>query len=1485
MSNFQQQANLMLITKLFNPCFPFPVPLFRGYSFSVGFVFFCFFLEYELKGQAPNYTANTRRVPYLGGFRAGVNFDIYRGFADEDLARLAAGDKRMGIKGLGMKTLRPALFEAFTENYGYDIRLPAFQLYDSLNLKENTLIVGFPSEQHRDPNFYCPQHQSTVFKNMYAPIWDNGENGTPVNDSNYYALYIWKIATKYKKYVRFYEVWNEPGFDYTGSKGWLPRGSAGNWWENNPEPCDYKLRAPIFNYVRLLRISYEVIKSVDSTAYVVTSGLGYPSFLDAILRNTDNPQNGSVNAQFPLKGGAYLDGLGYHVYPHFDDALRTWNNQTQSWDYARHSDQAASDPSRIKKQYEKVLVDYGYNGIQYPEKIYLATEINIPRKTFGDYIGSDTAQRNFIIKTMVDCARNGILQTHVFKIAEETSYQNAFSEFDVMGMYKQIHYTNKTQPTPTEMGIAYSSGSQVLFGKNYDSLKTRSLQLPSGVDGAAFRDSNNIFTYVLWAKTTRDRNENAQATYSFPINSVFKKLLKEEWSVSRTGLQSEISLQNIQLSATPVFLTELYLESSARRTCENTTLNFTDLTASVNRIWTVSDLSRNTSETFTTRVLNARFIQQGDYRVELTARQLSGELLVKQDFLVQVEKKPVANFTFEVQASSVVLKNRSSNNTDSLKWSFSDGKQAFEPDLTHFFSTSGAQTATLSAQNFCGTHSYSQTFTVVAPTIRVAKTANDTTPIYNEPFRAGVNLNFAQGWSDETLGDIVAGNLEKNISGLGGKSMRLQLPHYFTKFWGADVRQNTYRHFANLGLQDLMLTVSSPDMSVRDPNSYCHNKQSQLFKNMYTDIFDGGANGTPVNDSNYLARYIFDMVKTYKNEVKFWEIWNAPGQDIEGKNGWKPRNWQNNWWQNNPDPCELAIAAPIQHMVRMMRIAYEVIKMEDSSAMVVFSGAGFPSFLDAVCRNTDNPNDGSASALYPYGGGAYFDVVSFNAFPHIDGTLETYDPAVGALVFKRNSETAALGIEKNKLELETVLKAYGYNGRVFPKKRFVLGEVNVPRRRFSESWGGEIEQRNFIMKAQIRAAASSDILQMHIKSISDEAPDSSAVDGGQLMGLYQKLGAIPYDRSMNLSGIGFKTTNDLLFGLTYDSVRTQAMRLPSSVAGFAFRNKLGRFVYAVWAKSTIDKLEYAVDSFSFPTALNISKLYRFSWNHSVLRTFDSVASTRIKLAEVPQFLSEDSVILKMPVAAFTSDFRQACPDLRVNFQDLSTNAIKWRWNLNGGSPDTSSQKNPSIPYQTGGKFDVSLTASNAQGSHTVRKRGYVIVDSKPEADFNTSNDSLTIVQFNNTTTGSFSMIWDFGDNSPLDFTLTPRHRYAQRLRYTVKLIARNDCGNDTIVKIVDLRPVSTHDVKNSLNDINFQSFPNPFSEQISIRFTLEKAEKLSFDIFDLHGRKLMNLLENRTFSAGDYNENFPNLTLSAGFYILKITNADGESRLFNLVKM
>lgn len=236
-----------------------------------------------------------------------------------------------------------------------------------------------------------------MFRNMYEPIWDNGANGTLVNEKNVFALYVYKTALAYGETVRFWEIFNEP--DYTSTdKGWQSPDELDSWWKRNPAPCELSnLLAPIEHYIRALRIAYEVIKFVDPNDFVCVGGIGYESFLDAILRNTDNPDRGEVNSTYPLKGGAYFDVLSYHSYPMYE----TREYSEGKWIPMRHSDKAVEVFIDSKNRKEKVLFDHGYDGGKFPKKRVIVTETNVPRKAFDNFIGSVKAQYNYLSKIIL----------------------------------------------------------------------------------------------------------------------------------------------------------------------------------------------------------------------------------------------------------------------------------------------------------------------------------------------------------------------------------------------------------------------------------------------------------------------------------------------------------------------------------------------------------------------------------------------------------------------------------------------------------------------------------------------------------------------------------------------------------------------------------------------------------------------------------------------------------------------------------------------------------------------------------------------------------------------------------------------------------------------------------------------------------------------------------------------------------------------------
>jgi hypothetical protein len=503
----------------------------------------------------PGVTANDEVPAFNAPFDYGVNpgyFPPY--FEDKQLASLVHGLPDGSQGGYGITSMRPGLFEFFFEENGYEARLPQFKFYDSIGLRNMVAILGFPGERSQENAFHCPGQRSEMFKNLYEPIWDNGENGTAINEKNPYALYVWRAATTYKGLIRIYEVWNEPDYDLSGN-AWKSIGMPGNWWENPPEPCDTKLKAPIYFYIRTLRITYEVLKTVDPQAYVAVGGLGWPSYLDAICRYTDNPFDGLVTEKYPLLGGAYFDCMSFHSYPHLDNSLRKWDNANQQFIYFRHSDAAVNGVWRLKNQFDTVLKRHGYNDEKFPEKIWICSEFNLPRKAYKDYIGSEAAQVNFVTKALITAQMNNMKQMHVYSLADAETENGAESEFSFMGMFKNLNGVTPDNVRPNALAFAIKTTQQLLGDATYSPSETARLQLPETVMGAAFKKPSGAFIYALWAITTEDKNENNEIDYTFPTEMGFRYMNQKYWHYSRTGVQNTTLARQIKLGNSPSFFT------------------------------------------------------------------------------------------------------------------------------------------------------------------------------------------------------------------------------------------------------------------------------------------------------------------------------------------------------------------------------------------------------------------------------------------------------------------------------------------------------------------------------------------------------------------------------------------------------------------------------------------------------------------------------------------------------------------------------------------------------------------------------------------------------------------------------------------------------------------------------------------------------------------------------------------------------------------
>jgi len=502
-------------------------------------------------------TANDVVPEYKGIFLYGSNMGYYKGWKDEELAEIISGNKNKNIEGAGSKSLRPALYSHFLEKYGYDIRINTFAFYDSLGIKDNTVFIGYPSQQQKDSTVFCERKNqiSKVFKNLYEPIFIETENGIKVNENNIYAKYVYEAVTGYGKYIKFWEVWNEPDFDETGAKGWKPRGATGNWFENNPDPCDLKnLKAPVFYYNRILRISYEVIKSVDSGAFVCIGGIGYNSFLDAVCRNTDNPDDGKISTAFPLKAGAYFDCLSFHDYPQYGHDVVHFDKQLMKKVYNRNSDAAAFSTIKKMDSMQETLCNYGYDGKTYPKKPVIITEYNIGRKPFKDYIGGEEVQRNYTVKSLVLMQKFGVLQSYIYTSSESRKESEAVNEFDVMGLFTNILGNKPYDKEFTSQGIAFKSMAETLIGFRYNDSLTLLLQLPSELNGGVFKNDSGKTAMVLWKKAESDRNEKGE--YLFTLPEIFKADKYEFIDIENFSkeMKSFSGALNINLTPKPVII-------------------------------------------------------------------------------------------------------------------------------------------------------------------------------------------------------------------------------------------------------------------------------------------------------------------------------------------------------------------------------------------------------------------------------------------------------------------------------------------------------------------------------------------------------------------------------------------------------------------------------------------------------------------------------------------------------------------------------------------------------------------------------------------------------------------------------------------------------------------------------------------------------------------------------------------------------------------
>jgi hypothetical protein len=128
--------------------------------------------------------------------------------------------------------------------------------------------------------------------------------------------------------------------------------------------------------------------------------------------------------------------------------------------------------------------------------------------------------------------------------------------------------------------------------------------------------------------------------------------------------------------------------------------------------------------------------------------------------------------------------------------------------------------------------------------------------------------------------------------------------------------------------------------------------------------------------------------------------------------------------------------------------------------------------------------------------------------------------------------------------------------------------------------------------------------------------------------------------------------------------------------------------------------------------------------------------------------------------------------------------------------------------------------------------------------------------------------------------------FINQTKVMVKFVATSAYGNNLYLDEINLHsgPPSPLAVKD-INAINsFEVFPNPFENQTTLNINTTKSERISFDVVDMLGNKVMS--QDLGVVNGLYRQNIDATAWNAGIYFININSSEGGTitKKINVVK-
>lgn len=293
---------------------------------------------------------------------------------------------------------------------------------------------------------------------------------------------------------------------------------------------------------------------------------------------------------------------------------------------------------------------------------------------------------------------------------------------------------------------------------------------------------------------------------------------------------------------------------------------------------------------------------------------------------------------------------------------------------------------------------------------------------------------------------------------------------------------------------------------------------------------------------------------------------------------------------------------------------------------------------------------------------------------------------------------------------------------------------------------------------------------------------------------------------------------------------------------------------------------------------------------SVNRSFTPISKPASLLHEVDNFgnpvssnifitsiiLRSDSVITFDLGGKAKADFKPSatggCAPLTISFNNQSAFSSTYAWNMGDGTQST--QVSPSKTYTEPGSYRISLTVFDSAQQPVDSFSTNITVYPSPKAStyFTQTEDS---VKFVNKSVGADYYYWVFS-NGMTSQGVAPKVKLKGPATYQLTAYSNNGCQDTTSGMIW-----KTGLYEATANTIGLGVYPNPFTSQTSVSYTLQQPSDVTLTLYNLLGDVvLQKVIPNQVIGTHEYLLDAVNAN---GLYLVKV-QTDSQSGVQRILK-